>query len=347
MPVESRIESAADDKPVPALSWETDIPIATHPVMLANFALLFVITGLVTGALLTFILAMIGQVADIQVMWERTGVTTLVLFLLSLFVATIVFGNRLPMRFRLDSEAAESEMTDSRARTAQRAAKALSWMAGRFGLAGAGLIAETSARQHILWSAVARAHFHPLLRTISLSNGWRTVLILFCNEQNYEAVAAAVHKGVAARELRRFASPLPQLLLRTFLVLLCSMPLFAIPYVEKDGVLPALLVFCFGLAAVWLEQRFAWLATVGLAWMTSLVLIALFKSRDSLFGGTYQAYQVLDIGDLVTLALAAAGAGYLLWLFASLLRGQVRSGLAGDSIESGHGGTKAMDETPR
>src|SRR5471030_3244802 len=117
-------------------------------------------------------------------MWERTGLTTLVLFVLSLLVATIVFGNRLPMRFSLDSEAAESEMTDSRARTAQRAAKALSWMAGRFGLAGAGLIAETSARQHILWSAVAKAHFHPLLRTISLSNGWRTVLILFCTEQN-------------------------------------------------------------------------------------------------------------------------------------------------------------------
>jgi len=333
MPVESRDESGANGKPIPALSWETDIPIATHPVMLANFALLFVISGLVTGALLTFILAMIGRVADIQIMWERTGLATLVLFLLSLLVATFVFGNRLPMRFSLDAEAAESEMTDSRARTAQRAAKALSWMAGRFGLAGAGLIAETSARQHILWSAVAKAHFHPLLRTISLSNGWRTVLILFCNEQNYDAVAAAVHTGVAARQLHRFASPLPQLLLRTFLVLLCSMPLFAIPYVEKDGVLPALLVFCFGLAAVWLEQRFAWLAAVGLAWMATLVLIALFKIRESLFGGTYRSYQVLDGGDLVTLALAAAGAGYLLWLFASLLRGQVRSGLAGDLLE--------------
>src|SRR5476649_326747 len=209
MPNSPRVASAEKGEPVPVLSWETDIPIATHPVMLANFALLFVFMGLVAGALLTFILAMLGRVPNIERMWEFAALTTLALFFLSLLVAAIVFGNRLPMRFKLDMAAAESEMTDSRAKTAQRAAKALSWRGGKFGLAGAGLIAETSARQHIGWDAVAKAHFHPLLRTISLSNGWRTVLILFCNEHNYEAVAAAVHTGLAAREPHSFRNPLP------------------------------------------------------------------------------------------------------------------------------------------
>ncbi len=335
MPGPVRVAATADSEPAAALSWETDIPIATHPVMLANFALLFAIAGLIVGALLSFILAMVGHVPDIEPMWEFTALLTLALFFLALLVAAILFGNHLSMRFTLDAAAAGSEITDTRTETARRAAKALSWMAGRFGLAGAGLIAETSARQRIGWSAVAEAHFHPLLRTISLSNGWRTVLILFCSEQNYDAVAAAVHTGLAAREFHRFGNPLPQLLLRTFLVLLCSMPLFAMPYVEKEGVFPALLVLCFGLAAVWLDRRLAWVAVVGLTWMITLALIANFKIRDSLFGGTYRAYQVLDGGDLITIALAVAGAGYLAWLFSALLRGDIRSGLAGDLLERG------------
>lgn len=334
----------AEDTQGAVLSWDADIPIATHPVMLANFALLFAITGLIVGALLSFILAMIGHVSDIESMWEFAALVTLALFFVALLVSAILFGNHLSMRFTLDATAASSEITDSRAEIARRAAKALSWMAGRFGLAGAGLIAETSARQHISWNAVARAHFHPLLHTISLSNGWRTVLILFCNEQNYDAVAVAVHTGLAARELRRFSNPLPQLLLRTFLVLLCSMPLFAMPYVEKDGVFPALLVLCFGLAAVWLERRLAWMAVLGLAWMLTLDLIAWFKIRDSLFGGTYRAYQVLDSGDLITIALAVAGSGYLGWLFSNLLSGQIRSGLAGEMLESGRGADSSPAE---
>lgn len=325
--------SRVDRDPAQALAWEIDIPIATHPVMLANFALLFAISGLLLGALLSFILAM-SDVADaIEPMWEYTAAATAALFLLGLLVATIIFGNRLPMRFALDAKAAQSTMTGSRSSSARRAAHALSWIAGTLGLAGAGLIAETSTPQNVAWSGVAKVHFHPLLRTISLSNGWRTVLILFCTPENYAAVAAAVHTGLAARRLHVFHNPLPQLLLRTFLILLSSMPLFALPYVEKIGVFPALLILCFALAAVWLERRFAWLALAGLAWSTVLALTAMFKSRDSIFGGTFRAFRVLESGDLITLALALAGAGYLAWLFLSLLRGEIRSGLAGELLE--------------
>jgi hypothetical protein len=107
------------------------------------------------------------------------------------------------------------------------------------------------------------------------------------------------------------------------------------PYVEKDGVFPALLVLCFALGAVWLEPRLAWVAMVGLAWMTILELIAFFKPRDSLFGGTYRAYQHLETGDLITIGLAVAGAACLVWLGAGLVGGRIRSGLSGDLLESG------------
>jgi hypothetical protein len=325
----------ADPSRASALSWEIAIPIATNPVVLANVALLFAITGLIVAALLAFVLAMTGSVASIQPALEWTAAATAGLFLVSLVVVMIMFGNRLPLRFRLDAVAAVAEMTDTRLKLAHQVTATLSRLAGRFGLAGAGLIAETSAEQTIAWNSVARAHFHPLLHTISLSNGWRTVLILFCTPQNYAAVAGAVHTGLAARQVHDFPNPLPRLLLFTFLVLLSSMALFALPYVEKDGVFPALVILFFALGAVWLEPRLAWIVLVGLSWTAVLEAIACAKPRESLFGGTYRAYQVLDMGDWITLGLAVAGAGFLIWLCAGLLRGRIRAGLAGEMLESG------------
>lgn len=336
MPAPLRVVAESDPEPVPSLSWEADIPIATHPVMLANFGMLFALFGALVAALLAFTLFMTGRVPSIEPMLEWTASLTAAMFLLSLLISTIVFGNRLPMRFKLDAFAAEAEVTDRRVWLATRAATAFSWMANRFGLAGAGLMAETSARQHILWDAVAKAHFHPLWRTISLSNGWRIVLILFCTPQNYDAVAAAVHTGLAARCPIAFHNPLPGVLLRTFLVLLSSMPLFAMPYVEKDGVFPALLILGFGLGAVWLMPRLAWVVLMALGWSAVLEVIGFVKLRDSLFGGTYRAYQVLNLGDGITLSLVVGGMLCLAVVSVGLLAGRFRSGLAADMLEREH-----------
>ena len=64
-----------------------------------------------------------------------------------------------------------------------------------------------------------------------------------------------------------------------------------------------------------------------------LEIIACVRPRDSLFGGTYRAYQVLNLGDFITLVLAIGGTAFLVWLLLGLLRGRLRSGLAGNLIE--------------
>lgn len=322
-----------NSNPVPSLSWETDIPIATHPVMLTNFGLLFAVTGALIGALLAFIFAMTGQGAAIQPMIEWTASLTASAFLLALVVSMIVYGNRLNICFSLGAAGAQAEVTDKRPRIAARAVAAFSWVADQLGLAGSGLIAETSSRQQIAWDDVAGAHFHPLWRTISLSNGWHIALILFCTRENYDAVAAAVHTGLAARHPHRFHNPLPALLLRTFLVLLSSMPLFAMPFAESDGVFPALLVLCFALAAVWLSRHLGWLVLAALVWSAVIEAITITEPRRSLFGGTYRAYQVLNMGDAITFGLGMGGALCLALLAIGLIAGRWRSGLAADRLE--------------
>jgi hypothetical protein len=320
-------------KTIPDLSWETDIPIATHPVMLTNFGLLFAVTGALIGALLAFIFAMTGRGVAIPSMIEWTASLTASAYLLALLVSMIVYGNRLNICFSLDATGAQAEVTDKRPRIAARAVAAFSWVADRFGIAGSGLIAETSSRQQIAWDDVAGAHFHPLWRTISLSNGWHIALILFCTRQNYDAVAAAVHTGLAARHPHQFHNPLPALLFRTFLVLLSSMPLFAMPFAESDGVFPALLVLGFGLAAVWLSAHLGWLVLMSLAWSAVIEAIAVTKPHDSLFGGTYRPYEVLNTGDGITFGLVVGGALCLAMLAFGLIGGRWRSGLAADRLE--------------
>ena len=320
-------------EPVLSLSWETDIPIATHPVMLTNFGLLFAVTGALIGALLAFVFAMTGQGNAIPPMIEWTASLTAGAFLLALLVTIIVYGNSLNICFSLDGACVQAEVTDKRPRIAARAVAVFSWVADRFGLAGSGLIAETSAPQTIAWDDVAGAHFHPLWRTISLSNGWHIALILFCTRENYATVAAAVHTGLAARHPHKFHNPLPALLLRTFLVLLSSMPLFAMPFAESDGVFPALLVLGFGLSAVWLSRHLSWLVLVALAWSAVIEAIAITEPRDSLFGGTYRAYDVLNTGDAITVGLVIAGALCLALLAFGLIAGRWHSGLAADRLE--------------
>jgi hypothetical protein len=318
---------------IPTLNWETEIPIATHPVMLTNFGLLFAVTGALIGALLAFIFAMTGRGDAIQPMIEWTASLTAAAFLLALLVTIIVYGNSLNICFSLNARCVQAEVTDKRPRIAARAVAVFSWVADRFGLAGSGLIAETSAPQEIAWDDVADAHFHPLWRTISLSSGWHVALILFCTPGNYAAVAAAVHTGLAARHPHKFHNPLPALLLRTFLVLLSSMPLFAMPSAESDGVFPALLVLVFGLSAVWLSRHLGWLVLAALAWSGVIEAIAITEPRDSLFGGTYRAYQVLNTGDAITFGLVIAGASCLALLSLGLIAGRWRSGLAADRLE--------------
>jgi LPXTG-motif cell wall-anchored protein len=94
-----------------------------------------------------------------------------------------------------------------------------------------------------------------------------------------------------------------------------------------------LLVLGFGLAMVWLSRHLGWLVLAALAWSAVIETIAVTEPRDSLFGGTYRAYQVLNTGDAITFGLVIAGALCLALLALGLIAGRWRSGLAADRLE--------------
>jgi hypothetical protein len=324
----------------PILAWETDVRLITHPLMLANFAKLFAITAFIMGALLGFIFLVSGETRGIVPMLEMVGIIIAGFAVLSFLICLVVFRNRMRMRFRLDAKSAEVEMTDTRAIKANKLAIVLGALSGKPGVAGAGLIAQSNRQQKAVWSAIARVHYHPAWRAITLSNGWRTVVTLYCTPENYDSVAAAVRTALDARpasvkrKIRDKKNPLPKLLLHTALIIVACVPLFGLPDLDETAILPAMLTLCFAMATLWLVPVMAWAVFGGLGWLAVLELFAQNETRTSMFDGTsYRAYEVMSGDDYALLVAAALGSAYLIWLCVGLMRGRVRSALAGDMAE--------------
>jgi hypothetical protein len=316
------------------LTWDADVSLITHPVMLANFAKILVLSGSIMTALLCFMMAINGEWHAIGAILELTGICLSVVAVLFVVVALVVFRNRMHMRFRLDDKSVGVEVIDTRAKTASKIAAVAGALAGKPGVAGAGLIAMSTTTQTAVWSSIARARYHPAWHAILLSNGWRTVINLFCTPENYAAVAAAVHDALAAQLPRkRRKSPLPMMLLRTVLVTAACVPLFFLPDADASAKLPALLTLAFALATVWLIPLASWAVCAGLGWLAAIEAIALNEVHTSIFGETSRNYEMLDGDEQAALAFAAIGTAYLIWLGVGFLRGKIRSGLAGDMAD--------------
>lgn len=320
------------------LQWELDVPLLTHPLMRGAFVRLMLLTGLLMSALLGGLMLVTGDPEAIVPMLGMVLAVLAGLSVLFVLVILVVFGNRMSMRFAVDARGARAEVTDRRAARSNRLAVLVGTLAGKPGLTGAGLLAQSGSEQSVAWKAVARVRYYPRWRAIALSNSWRTVLILYCSPGNYDTVAALVAQRLEARPAEAKAprrSPLPGLLLRTGLTVLAALPLFALPDLPEEALLPALLVLAFALAALWLIPVLGVAAFAGMLWLLGLEIIAQAELRTSIFDGSvYRAYEVLSGDDMAMLALALVGAAYLVWQTLGLIRGRIRSGLVGDEMES-------------
>jgi len=324
-----------DNRPV--LNWETDVHLMTHPLMLMSFIRLFVLTGGIMAAMMCFMMVVTGQADAVVPILGLVGVCLGIVMVLFIFVSLAIFRNRMHLSFQLDAKSAGAEVCDRRADIGSRIAVVAGALAGKPGVVGAGLIGLSSGSQKIAWSAVEKARYHPSCRAITLGNGWRTMVTLFCTAENYISVAEAVTKALAARPPRvRAKSPLPKFLLRTVLVVLAVTPLFMLPDLDEKAILPALLVLAFALAEVWIIPLAAWAVFGGLCWLAVLEGAAMAELRHPMFGGeTYRGIDVLGGDETTALVLATAGTIYLVWLSVGYLRGRVESALMGDMEQAG------------
>jgi hypothetical protein len=327
-------EAATPEAPQKGMRWEIDVPLVTHPLMLAGYVKIFGLTGILMGIFLSFLMAVTGSLDAIPMVWMMSGGISAGLFVVGLLASALIYGNRMRMRFKLDADQAGAEIIDRRSKTVSIAAIVLGVLARKPGAVGAGLIGATDTERTAAWRGIVSAKFYPRHHAISLRNSWRTVIILFCSPANYERAAAFVRQAMTRNPTREGArtNPLPKLFLHTGLIFAAMLPFFLLDSPLKVELFAVIFTLCFALASLWLIPHLCFATFLGLGVMAAQIAASSMEQRRSMFspGNLYRAYEVMSGDDWAQLALGGAGAAYLIWLSLGLLRGRINSGLAGD-----------------
>lgn len=317
-------------------AWEMEMGLLTNPLILRQLVTLLAMTGLLMSGLLSFLFAVQGEWGSIPMVLLITLAAVGSVALLMVLVIVLFFGNRFRVRFAVHEQGIEWAVVDRRARAGNRLAALLGMLGGSPSAAGAGLMGMAREHESYSWRGFAGASYHPRWHGIALRNRWRTVAFLACTPGNYPQVAAYVHEHISAPAAGHAAagrSPLPRLLGRSLLVVLASLPVFLLPYpFELDLLLP-LIMLCFALATIWLVHLFGWVVIAAALWIAAEILHIALRTRESIFPwrGSYRTFEVLDSGDWLALALAAAGLAYLVVFSWRAARGHLPAALIEDA----------------
>lgn len=318
------------------LTWERDVPLLTHPAILGSVAMLWIVTGLLMLALVGGIIGIQDGIAAVVPLAAMLLLITGGLFVLSLLVMLVVFGNRMRMGFEIDDSGIVVRVIDNRAKVANRMAAAVGAFAGKPGVAGAGLIAMHDEERSAVWSSIAAVKYDPRRYTITLRNSWRTVLHVFCTPQNYKDAAARIAANVAAAARPAVArhNPLWSALGLTVVVVLATLPLFAMPYPFEPHLFAVIFTLCFALATVWLVPLMAWPVLGGIIWIAATIFLRGIEPTFNQFTETSNTgFGRLDSSDVAGLAVAAIGLAILAWISVAALRGRMSSLLMRDTEE--------------
>ncbi len=315
--------------------WEISIPLASNPFMLKMMLKVCLLSGGVMGALLTFLFAVQREFDAILPMLMMTAATSAFLFLLFLFVMLVILGNRMLLRFTVNDEGVLCETLSRTASAANRLAVLIGILAGKPGVAGAGMIGLSQEAVSAEWKSIFAFDCHGHRQVIILRNRWRQVMILYCTGDNFSDIAEFVSRKTSQFQTdteTAAKNPLPGLLLRTVLTMLACAPVFMLSYPFEIDLLIPLLTLCFALATVWLVPLFGYVVMVCVIVMTGMILAEGLKIHHSRFAslGSYRAFEVLGADEWLLLGLVATGFVYLFRSSWRAVRGRATSGLMTD-----------------
>jgi hypothetical protein len=268
------------------ISWEVNVPLLTNRFILYDLIKVWGFSSLGLFLILTGIAVYDRNWRAFTGLLPVVGLVSAGLLALLILVMLVFFGNRFPMGFRLDRQGAVVVSLSRRGRWGNRLAVVLGALAGKPGVAGAGLLGMAQETTGMAWDEVRRLKVHAQTRVISLMDSWHVVLRLYCTPQNYEAVLNAVEKWAAwglqkATQAPRAkgASPALRLWLKSLLAALAAFLVTALPLEAPLGLIWALLGVSLG--AIW------FLAFARFFGIISLILVGAI-----LFGFVGQALEV-------------------------------------------------------
>lgn len=320
----------------PPLVWERDVPLLTNPAILRSVLLMWLVSAGVMIALVGGIIAARDGFKAIVPIVEMCLMIVGGLTLLSFVIMVVMFGNRLRMAFAIDERGVVARVVDRRAKATNRLASLMGVLGGRPGVAGAGMIAMSDEERSAVWSSIVEARYDARHFTITLRNGWRPVLHLFCSPENFQDAADRVAASLAAarRPARRARNPLWSALGLTLLVVLSISPLFGMPYPFKPELFSVIFTLCFALAMVWLIPLMGWPVLGGVSWIAGTIVLQGLEVHTNQFSGSrYSGFGSLYGAEWIGFAATCLGLAVLAGIAVGALRGRIPSLLMNDMLE--------------
>lgn len=184
--------------------WDYNIPLVTNRFIMLDMAKVLVISFAIVSAM--FMLIGICQGVDeffeLLPLISLFAICTLVLCAIFLFVMLIIYRNRFPCRFTVDSKGVSYEVTSAQ-KVANLAVIVLGLVTVKPGMAGAGFLARAQESVFYDWASIHRVDVFPKRRVVCIRNSWRTLLRVYCTPENYNAVADMALDGVKRAEAVR------------------------------------------------------------------------------------------------------------------------------------------------
>ena len=176
----------------PQFAWNFSFPLLTNRFFLWDMGKVFFLSGLIGSLLLSVMLIFAGNAHAIIPLTLLICGIVLSFAVLTILICLIWFGNRFHALFAVNCEGTMAEVARSRDKAASRLAVVLGILSGNMAATGAGLLAMSEEAKKITWPEVKQVNYYPDARVISIKNGWRVVVRLYCSPENYVQVAAAV-----------------------------------------------------------------------------------------------------------------------------------------------------------
>lgn len=324
------------------MDWQYDVPLLTNRHYLGALARALLGSGVLGAGLVSLGLAVQGEWQAIPVAAGLLLAASGGLFLVGLVVMAFPFRNRMRTRFTVDGDGVRLRIVDGAARASSRGSFLLGLVLGSGATAGAGMLAASREDQQLRWTGAFVAVPEPATRTIAFRNGWRTLLRVYCTPDGFAPVVAAVQAHMArhgtAERCAGRRSPLRGLLVRTGLVVVAMLPVFAARETFRYGLLAPWILMCFALATVWLVRPLAWVVLGMEGAVVAMAIAGAVATQRSYLGRpTYRRFEVFSGDDWAVAALALASLAFLAWLAVATLRRSVKPALEADDVDAGEG----------
>ena len=325
------------------LSWQVNVPLLTDQFIMYDLLKVWGVSTLILFLIMVAIFTFERNWRSLISMLPLVGLTSLGLLVLFVLVMLVFFGNRFPMGFILSPQGAMVASLSQRGRWGNRLAVILGALAGKPGVAGAGLLVMSRESVGISWDEVRRLNIHPETRVISLMDSWHVVLRLYCTPQNYDQVLLALQEW-AARGINKKAAPRPRGLspnlklgLKSIVALIAAFIIIALP-LEVPPVCIWLLL-AGGLGAIWFLafDRFFGLASLLLAGVILVGFVSQslevqqrttpdeFRKFAQSQGvqidevpdwiiGKYRRYELFHAHEWIQTGIAALGLSFFVWV---------------------------------